>query len=104
MIAVLDGDEVLLHQRFPTTRAGFAALMRAVAGWPDRWWAVEGAGGKGHHLARRLVAAGEVVVDVPAKLATRCGSAPAANGGERGTGARQSSSRARATASGGRRS
>jgi hypothetical protein len=32
---------------------------------------VEGADGVGHLLARQLVAAGERVVDVPAKLAAR---------------------------------
>ena len=39
--------------------------------WPDRLWAVEGANGAGRPLAQRLVAAGEQVVDVPAKLAAR---------------------------------
>ena len=39
--------------------------------WPERFWAVEGANGVGRPLAQRLVAAGEHVVDVPAKLAAR---------------------------------
>jgi len=47
-IAVLDGDEVLLDRRFPNTRAGFTAMVTAVAGWPERRWAVEGARGMGH--------------------------------------------------------
>ena len=34
-------------------------------------WAVEGANGVGRSLAQRLLEAGEVVVDVPAKLAAR---------------------------------
>jgi transposase len=34
-------------------------------------WAVEGAGGVGKQLAQRLVADGELVVDVPPKLSTR---------------------------------
>jgi transposase len=42
-----------------------------VAGWPERTWAVEGAGGLGHLLAQQLVAAGERVLDVPPKLAAR---------------------------------
>jgi transposase len=70
-IAVLDGDEVLVDRRFANTKAGFTAMLTAVAAWPERRWAVEGARGMGHHLAQRLVAAGEVVVDVPAKLAAR---------------------------------
>ena len=70
-IAVLDGDEVLLDRRFPNTRAGFTAMVAAVEAWPERRWAVEGARGMGQLLAQRLVGADEVVVDVPAKLATR---------------------------------
>ena len=34
-------------------------------------WAVEGCNGIGRHLAQRLVADGEPVVDVPAKLSAR---------------------------------
>ena len=34
-------------------------------------WAVEGCNGVGRHLAQRLVADGEPVVDVPAKLSAR---------------------------------
>ena len=39
--------------------------------WPERTWAVEGAGGLGHLLAQQLLAAGERVLDVPPKLAAR---------------------------------
>ena len=39
--------------------------------WPDRRWAVEGATGLGRGIAQQLVTAGEVVLDVPAKLAAR---------------------------------
>ena len=39
--------------------------------WPHRRWAVEGAQGIGRPLAQRLLAQGETVVDVPAKLAAR---------------------------------
>ena len=46
-------------------------MQRYVKQWPDRVWAVEGANGAGRPLAQRLVAAGEQVVDVPAKLAAR---------------------------------
>jgi transposase len=41
------------------------------AAWPERTWAVEGAGGLGHLLAQQLVAAGEQVVDVQPKLGAR---------------------------------
>jgi len=40
-------------------------------GEQDREWAVEGCDGIGRHVALRLVAEGETVVDVPAKLSAR---------------------------------
>jgi transposase len=46
-------------------------LLAWAAAWPQRTWAVEGAGGLGHLLAQQLVAAGERVLDVPPKLAAR---------------------------------
>src|SRR5271154_5029398 len=39
--------------------------------WPERAWAVEGAGGLGHLLAQQLLSAGERVLDVPPMLAAR---------------------------------
>jgi len=48
-----------------------AWLVAWAAAWPERTWAVEGAAGLGHLLAQQLVAAGEVVVDVQPKLASR---------------------------------
>jgi transposase len=46
-------------------------LVAWAAAWPERIWAVEGAGGLGHLLAQQLAAAGEQVADVPPKLAAR---------------------------------
>ena len=46
-------------------------LLAWAAAWPERTWAVEGAGGLGQLLARELVAAGERVLDVQPKLAAR---------------------------------
>lgn len=71
-IAVLDRDETILtRRRFDNTVEGMVEMLDAVAGFGDRVWAVEGANGIGRSLAQRLVAVEEVVVDVPAKLATR---------------------------------
>ena len=71
-IAVLSRDETLeLQQRFENTAGGMVAMLDAVAEFTDRVWAVEGANGIGRSVAQRLVAAGETVIDVPAKLATR---------------------------------
>jgi hypothetical protein len=46
-------------------------LLGWAQAWPERAWAVEGAGGLGHLLAQQLLSAGERVLDVPPKLAAR---------------------------------
>ena len=48
-----------------------AGLLAWAGRWPERRWAVESARGLGYHLAQQLVTAGEQVIDVHAKLATR---------------------------------
>ena len=64
-------SDVLGHRRLACTANTGAHLLSWAAGWPERVWAVEGAAGLGHGVAQQLVAAGERVVDVPAKLAAR---------------------------------
>jgi transposase len=56
---------------FPTTTNGYRAMVKVAKQWPRRVWAVEGAGGVGRPLAQRLLADGERVLDVPAKLSAR---------------------------------
>ena len=46
-------------------------LLAWAAAWPDRTWAIEGAGGLGQLLARQLLAAGECALDIQPKLAAR---------------------------------
>ena len=71
-IAVLNRNETLLtRRRFVHSDDGLVAMFDAVVVYPKRVWAVEGANGVGRNIAQRLVACGEVVIDVPAKLATR---------------------------------
>ena len=71
-IEVVDDHEtVLATGRFGTDKAGYAAMRKTVSPWPDRVWAVEGSNGAGRPLAQRLLADGEHVVDVPAKLSAR---------------------------------
>jgi transposase len=71
-IEVVDHHEtVLASGRFATDKAGYAAMRKRVAAWSERVWAVEGSNGAGRPLAQRLLADGEHVVDVPAKLAAR---------------------------------
>jgi len=61
-------ETVLATGRFGTDKAGYAAMRKHVASYPNRTWAVEGSNGAGRPLAQRLLADGEHVVDVPAKL------------------------------------
>ena len=71
-IAVMDRTErVVARGRFPNNDAGIVDMVGTVAEHERRVWAVEGANGIGRQVAQHLVAAGELVVDVPAKLATR---------------------------------
>ncbi len=48
-------------------------LLKEAIDFPGRRWAIESANGLGFLLAQQLVAAGEVVVDVPPILAARVG-------------------------------
>jgi hypothetical protein len=57
--------------RYGTDAAGYAAILASARCWPERIWAIEGSRGIGRHLAARLVAGGERVVDVPPKLSAR---------------------------------
>jgi transposase len=63
--------ELLESASFPQNRKGLRALERWAKRFPERRWALENAGGLGRHLAGRLAAAGESVVDVPPKLSAR---------------------------------
>ncbi len=68
----LGADEVPLGQvRVRASAAQAERLLAWAKSWPERTWAVEGAGGLGHLLAQELVAAGEQVLDVQPKLAAR---------------------------------
>jgi transposase len=69
---VLGADESPLGQvRVRASAAQAERLLAWAQAWPERTWAVEGAGGLGHLLAQQLVAAGERVLDVQPKLAAR---------------------------------
>jgi transposase len=57
--------------RFANSDEGYGRLAGFARRWEHRRWAVEGCHGAGQSLAQRLVADGEHVLDVPAKLAAR---------------------------------
>src|SRR5918995_1220638 len=71
-IEVMTGEETIVGGgRFGTDRDGYPAMKAYAKQWPDRVWAIEGCQGIGRHIANRLLADGEQVVDVPPKLSAR---------------------------------
>jgi len=71
-IEARDSREILRATgRFGTDAGSYRQMLRFAGQWPERMWAVEGANGIGRPLAQRLLADGERVLDVPAKLAAR---------------------------------
>jgi transposase len=46
-------------------------MLEHVGRWANRVWAIEGCGGIGRHIAHRLIAEGEQVVEVPPKRSAR---------------------------------
>src|SRR6266545_5437515 len=71
-IEVMTSDETVVGGgRYGTDADGFRAMLAEAKRWRERTWAIEGCQGIGRHIANRLLAAGEHVVDVPPKLSAR---------------------------------
>jgi transposase len=70
-VAISAAEERLGELRVRACIAQAERLLAWAQGWPERTWAIEGAGGLGHLLAQQLVAAGERVLDVQPKLGAR---------------------------------
>jgi transposase len=71
-IEVMASDETVVGGgRYGTDVAGYRAMLAEARRWPQRTWAIEGCQGIGRHIANRLLAGGEDVVDVPPKLSAR---------------------------------
>jgi transposase len=70
-VAIGAAEEPLGELRVRASAAQAQRLATWAADWPERTWAVKGAGGLGHLLAQQLVAAGERVLDVQPKLGAR---------------------------------
>ena len=71
-IEVMASDEAVIGGgRFATDRDGCTAMRKYASRWPHRVWAIEGCQGIGRHIANRLLADGEQVLDVPPKLSAR---------------------------------
>jgi transposase len=71
-IEVMDAEEnVLGGGRFGTGLTGYRSMLDYLKRWPYRVWAIEGCSGIGRHIAMRLLADGQQIVDVPPKLSAR---------------------------------
>ena len=70
-VAIGAAEEPLGELRVRASAAQAERLLAWAAAWPERTWAVEGAGGLGYLLAQQLLAAGEQVLDVGPKLGAR---------------------------------
>src|ERR687890_1845195 len=68
----MTSDETIFGSgRFSTDRDGYTAMVKYAKQWTTRVRAIEGCQGIGRHIATRLLADGEQVVDVPPKLSAR---------------------------------
>ena len=63
-VAIGAAEGPLGELRVCAPAAQAARLLAWAAPWPERAWAIGGAGGLGHLLAHQLLAAGEQVLDV----------------------------------------
>jgi hypothetical protein len=70
-VAISAAEEALGELRVRASAVQAQRLLAWAAAWPERTWAIEGAGGLGHLLAQQLLAAGERVLDVAPKLGAR---------------------------------
>jgi transposase len=70
-VVISAAEEPLGELRVRACAAQAERLLAWASAWPERTWAVEGAGGMGHLLAQQLLAAGERVLDVQPELAAR---------------------------------
>ena len=70
-VVIGPAEEPLGEIRVRASAGQAGELAEWAAAWPERTWAVEGAAGLGRLLAQQLVAAGERVLDVQPKLASR---------------------------------
>ncbi|MBV8162415.1 MAG: transposase, partial [Acidimicrobiia bacterium] len=69
-VAVVNAKgSVLARAQFANDGAGFRELRTFARRWRSRVWAVEGCNGTGKHLAQRLVAGRETVLDVSTRRA-----------------------------------
>jgi hypothetical protein len=90
-VVISGSEEPLGELRVRASAAQAERLLASAAAWPERTWAVEGAGGLGHLLAQQLLSAGERVLDVQPKLGASSAASDAALRGCRPRRRRQTS-------------
>ncbi len=91
-VVISGAEEPLGELRVRSGAAQAERLLEWAAAWPERTWAVEGAGGLGHLLDWQLLSAGERVLDVqprlgragPAECARKSAERPGRGGSSRG--------------------
>jgi transposase len=59
VVAIDAAEKQLDELRVRASASQAERLLAWAQGWPERTWAVEGAGGVGHLLAQQLLSAGE---------------------------------------------
>ena len=70
-VAIDAAEEPLGQLRVRACATQVERLLVWAQAWPERTWAVEGAGGVGHLLAQQLLSAGERVLDEAPKHGAR---------------------------------
>ena len=70
-VAIDEAEDEISSVKVRATGRQVEQLVRWAEPFEKRRWAIESAGGMGYLLAQQLVAQGEVVLDVPATLASR---------------------------------
>ena len=70
-VAIDESEQPLGELRVRSSSTQVVELRSWAKRWPERIWAVEGAGGLGYLVAQQLLAAGERVVDIQPKLGAR---------------------------------
>ena len=70
-VAIDQAEQLLGELRVRSSADQVERLLAWAVKWPQRTWAVEGAGGLGYLLAQQLVSVGETVLDVQPKLGSR---------------------------------
>ena len=70
-VVIDPAEQPLAELRVRASKTQADELVAWALAWPEHTWAVEGARGLGRLLAQQLVSAGERVLDVQPKLASR---------------------------------